>query len=252
MTVGLRSVDLNADAGESAADLQLFGTVTTVSLACGGHAGDPGLLRTALERAAALGLAAGAHPSYADRSGFGRVESGLPAAQLRELVLQQLEFLSGLADGAGVSLGHVKAHGALYNRLARDDEALHAFAAAVVEWRPDVRLFLPAGPRFAHFRTVLDGVRVRPVAEAFADRRYLADGRLAPRSLPGAVIADPAAVAGQALTLMQSGQVSSLDGPALAIRADTICLHGDHPGSLLAARTVRTTLESAGFTVQGL
>jgi UPF0271 protein len=236
---GRPAIDLNADAGEGFDGDELFRWVSSASVACGAHAGDAGTMAGAVERARAAGVAVGAHPGYADRERFGRVETGLAAAAIGELVERQVERLATLAARAGVRLAHVKPHGALYHRLVGDREAAAAAAAAIARLDPGLAVVGFPGSR------LLAAARERGLAaipEGFADRRYGADGALAPRSEPGALLGVEAAAA-QAVALAARGPA---DGP---LRPRTLCVHSDSPGAAAIARATRQGLESAGFDV---
>ncbi len=245
-------VDLNADAAESEADLELFSLVSSVNLACTAHAGDVPLLRRALQRATGLGVQAGAHPGYADRAGFGRVELGLSPAQIRLMVAEQLALIGGLAADQGVRLSHVKAHGALYNRIAIDVAAARAVAQVAAEFQPGIALFLPAGPRFETLSRELADLQVQPVPEGFPDRAYLSDGSLAPRSLPGAVLEDPLQVGSRALAMARGESFTTLDGGEMRFAARSLCLHGDHSQAAANASEVRRQVTEAGYRVAGV
>ncbi len=245
-------IDLNADAGETEADQALFSLVSSVNLACCAHAGDEPLLRQALRLAREHGLQVGAHPGYLDRENFGRIETGQSPEHIAELVTSQLQLLGRVADEEGVALGHVKAHGALYNRVAVDTAAAKALAGAVARHRPGMRLFLPGGPAFARLQAALRGTEVRPVPEAFPDRAYLLDGTLAPRSLAGSVLHDPQRVARNAVAMARGEPFPILGGGSLTLAASTLCLHGDNPEAFRNAVAVRDALQDAGFRLRGV
>jgi len=233
-------IDLNADVGESfgpwslGEDETLIPVVSSVNVACGFHAGDPATIERTVSLAATAGVAIGAHPGYADLAGFGRREMIVPPADLEAEVLYQVAALAGFAHAAGQVLHHVKPHGALYNRAARDPAVAEAIARAVTRVSTDLVLVGLAGS-VALEAARAEGLHV--AAEAFADRTYEPDGSLRSRHEPGAVIDDPAACARQALAL-----AGRADG-----RPDTICVHGDRPGATHRARAVRMALEEAGF-----
>jgi 5-oxoprolinase (ATP-hydrolysing) subunit A len=246
-------IDLNADAGESFGvwsmgdDSALFEQITSVNIACGFHAGDPSVMRETVRRAADAGLRIGAHPGYPDLQGFGRRSMGLTPREVEDLVLFQVAALAGVARAEGVRVAHVKAHGALYNQAARDPALASAIARAV-------RL-LDAGLVFVGLAgsAMLDAARavgLQVEAEAFADRAYLPDGSLAPRSLDGSVIHDPAVVAARAVRIVRDGRVTCLDERSdIAVHADTLCIHGDTPGASALAARIREALEAAGVRV---
>jgi UPF0271 protein len=246
-------VDLNADAGESFGtwalgdDAALLSSVTSVNVACGFHAGDPSVIRRTVRLAADAGVRVGAHPGYPDLQGFGRRAMVMTPSEVEDVVLYQVAALLGIARAAGVDLAHVKPHGALYNQAAGDQRLASAIARAAASLHTPLMLVGLAGS--ALIQAGIDaGLRV--VAEAFADRAYLADGSLAPRHMEGAIIHDPALVAGRAVRIVRDGCVQSLDGKALVpVRADTLCIHGDTPGAPSLARAVRAALEAAGVRV---
>jgi len=242
-------VDLNADVGEGAGgagdDEVLLDLVTSASVACGVHAGDPGTMRRTVEAAARRGVVVGAHPSYPDRAGFGRRPMDMPPAEVTEEVLAQVGALDTVARACGTVVRFVKPHGALYLHMADDARCARAVAEALRR-AGDLVLLAPAGSGTVE---VARAAGVRVATEAFADRAYLSDGRLAPRSLPGAVLTDPAEVARRALRLAVDHEVTTVEGTVISLTASSICVHGDTPGAGEAARQVRTTLEGAGVTL---
>jgi len=246
-------IDLNADAGESFGvwsmgdDSALFEQITSVNVACGFHAGDPSVMRETVRRAADAGLRIGAHPGYPDLQGFGRRSMGLSPREIEDMVLFQVAALAGVARAEGVRVAHVKAHGALYNQAARDRVVASAIARAVGR--------LDAGLVFVGLAgsAMLDAARevgLQVEAEAFADRAYLPDGSLAPRSQAGSVIHDPAVVAARAVRIVRDRSVTCLDQRSdVTVHADTLCLHGDTPGASALAARIREALEAAGVRV---
>jgi 5-oxoprolinase (ATP-hydrolysing) subunit A len=242
-------IDLSADVGEGADDLPLFTVVTSVSVACGAHAGDLETMEACVAEAQRRGVAVGAHPGYPDREGFGRRPMVLSDEDLTATLLDQIKALRAVCARQGVPLTHVKPHGALYNRAARDPSLARTIARVVARAGEGLALVGLAGS------TMLDaaaGEGVAGVAEAFADRRYLADGTLAPRSRRDALIEDPAAAASQALAIARGDPIETVDGTTLRIDAETICVHADTPGSIAGARAVRAALEAGGVRVAPL
>jgi 5-oxoprolinase (ATP-hydrolysing) subunit A len=246
-------IDLNGDAGESFGvwsmgdDSALFRQITSVNIACGFHAGDPSVIRETVRRAADVGLRIGAHPGYPDLQGFGRRAMGLTAGEVEDVVLYQVAALMGVARAEGVRVAHVKPHGALYNQAAREPVLAAAIARAVRQLDATLVIVGLAGS------ALLDAARqigLHVEAEAFADRAYLPDGSLVPRSREGSLIHDLAAVGARAVRIARDGCVTSLDGRSeVAVRADTLCIHGDTPGAAALAATVREALEAAGVRV---
>lgn len=241
-------VDLNCDLGEgSGHDAEIMPLISSVNIACGGHAGDEDTMRATVALALQHGVAVGAHPGLADRANFGRVEQPLTSAQARELVLRQVERLQAVAGAAGTQVGHVKPHGALYNMAARDAGLAQAVAEAVYE--VDSRLVLVglAGSRLVEAGQAC-GLRV--MHEVFADRTYQADGSLTPRHRPEALITEAARAAAQVLRMVREGRVRATDGSEVAIRADTVCLHGDGSHAVEFARAIVSALNSAGVQIR--
>mgnify|MGYP006281980411 FL=1 len=248
-------VDLNCDMGESFGrytlghDAAMLDVVTSANIACGMHAGDPLVMQQTVTEAVARGVAVGAHPGLPDRQGFGRRRMALPPAEIEAFLLYQLGALAGFAQAAGAKLAHVKPHGALYNWAAKDRESACAIARAVAAFDPD--LIVVTLPDSALAEAARDrGLRV--AREGFADRAYQADGTLVPRSEPGAVIHDPAQAAARAVQMVTQGEIQTLDGAALALEVDTLCVHGDTPDAVSIAAQLRRALEAAGVMVTPL
>jgi UPF0271 protein len=247
-------VDLNCDLGEIPAlvatgvDDALAASVTSINLACGGHAGDDTTMDRLVALAARIGARVGAHPSYPDRAGFGRVPTALTPDQVRATVREQLEALVRVARRHGVTVTHVKPHGALYHASAHHADVAEAVLLATRDTPgyEHAALVGPcAAPALDWWRTA--GAHV--LAEAFADRAYEPDGTLRARTLPGAVIEDPALAAGQAVRIALEHRVVSHMGEPVPLHADTLCLHGDAPGAVERVRAVRAALEGAGVTL---
>ncbi len=246
-------IDLNADLGESfgvwrlGADEQLLDLVTSANVACGFHAGDPLTLRTTCRLAADKGVRVGAQVGYRDLAGFGRRFLDVAQDDLAADVLYQLGALDAMCTAAGTRVRYVKPHGALYNAVVHHE----AQAAAVVE---AVRAYDPTLPVLglpgsALLRLAADA-GLPTVTEFFADRAYRVDGTLVPRTEPGAVLDDPDEIAARAVRLCTSATVRAVDGTDLPATAATICLHGDNPHAVEAARRVRAALAAAGVRIE--
>ncbi len=251
--IDLNDIDLNGDVGESYGrwhsgdDAALLNVLTSANIACGFHAGDPTVMRQTVRLAVAHSVAVGAHPGYADLRGFGRFEMELPLEQLQNDVLYQLGALHAMCKAEGAQLSHVKAHGALYNRMAREPGAALAVARAVADFNPDLPLLVLANsPAEQAVRKL--GLKLK--REAFVDRAYLPDGRLQPRGEAGSVLTDPEVVAARALQLATSGTVTAIDGSELNLTPDSLCIHGDTPDAAELAHRVRAGLEAQGVTVR--
>ena len=232
-------IELNADIGEGCNDAVLMPYLARVSIACGGHAGDAASMAAALRLAAEHGVAVGAHPSYPDRAGFGRRPLAASAEEIAAWVTRQTEVLAEQAMRLGLRLAHVKPHGALYNVAARDQGVAQAIALAVAALDPALVLVGLSGSQLA---VAGEAAGLAVLNEAFADRRYHANGQLVSRETPGALVIDPDMAAWQARALAEGEPVATLDGAALRVRADTICLHSDTPNALNIARAVHAAL----------
>jgi UPF0271 protein len=244
-------IDLSADVGEALAaagdvDEGLIPLVSSVNVACGAHAGDPTTIARTVALARAAGAAVGAHPSYPDRDGFGRRAMAIGPDELEASVAEQIATVAAAARAAGVLLRHIKPHGALYNAAAVDPVLADVVARAVVRADPSLALVGLAGSALLDAGRAA-GLRVR--AEAFPDRAYEPDGSLRSRALPGALVVDSAVVAARAVAMAVDGVVEAVDGTLVPLVADTLCLHGDTPGAVDHARSVRTALAAAGFEV---
>lgn len=230
MSACIRTIDLNADLGEGCPwDELLLDRVTSASVCCGVHAGDAETSLRTMQQAQARGVLVGAHPGYADRAGFGRIEQAMTAASVHRLVLEQVHALAEIGAPLGLELAFIKPHGALYNQAQRDTEIARGVVEAVAE------LQLPVlGQPHSVLEERAERIGVRFVKEGFADRRYRPDGRLVPRTEAGAILNDPAEIASQVLRLGEQG-------------IDTLCVHGDNPGSVTLADQVRAILVRAGI-----
>ncbi|MDR7099100.1 UPF0271 protein [Lysobacter niabensis] len=240
-------IDFNCDLGEGCGDdAAIIPLITSASIACGGHAGDEATMRTTLRLCREHGVAAGAHPGYPDRENFGRHEMPLAAARIGELVEHQLATLAGIAASENMRLAHVKPHGALYNLAARDRSVAEAIAGAIVRFDPQLVLFGLSGSRLT---AAGEAAGLRVAHEVFAERRYEADGTLTPRSRGDAVIHYLDETIAQVRGFVRDGSVTARTGERLALRADTLCLHGDRADAAAFARSIRDALESDGIRI---
>lgn len=250
----MKSIDLNCDMGElpeAVADgtqEALMKSITSANVACGGHAGDEQTMRATIDQALRHAVSVGAHPGYPDRVNFGRLELQMAPEEVADSVFQQVVALACVADACGANIVHVKPHGALYNQAVHNRELARAIAAGVAGWRRDVILVGLAGsPMLDVFRQA--GFAV--AAEAFADRRYEPDGTLRSRKHADALIRDPAEAGKQALQMVEQGSVTAGDGSTVRVDAQTICIHGDTPGSPQIAAAVAKMLRQAGVQLSG-
>ena len=242
-------MDLNADVGEGMDDATVLPYVTSANVACGMHAGDPTVMDETVKLALSRGIRVGAHPGYPDRANFGRVTVEMAADEIENLVVYQVAALEGFVRSRGARLTHVKPHGALYHDGGEFPDVARAIAEGVRRVGTHLVLVGAAGSM------VIGAGReagLTVAEEAFADRRYLADGTLVPRGEPGALVTDPDEAAEQAVRLAQDRMVIANDGSRIEVRADTICLHGDTPGAAQIARRIHERFQLAGIRIAPL
>lgn len=246
------TIDLNADLGEGFGawaltdDAGLLDVVTSANVACGYHAGDASTMRAVCRAAAAAGVQVGAQVAYPDLQGFGRRVMDIAPGELADQVLHQLAGLDGIARAEGTRVAYLKPHGALYNRIVTDAEQGAAVVAGVTAFDPSLpvlglpnAVWLPLAAAAGH-----------PVwHEAFADRAYEPDGTLVPRWEADAVLHDPAVIADRAVRMIVEREVVARDGTVIAIRPNSLCVHGDTPGAVAVAQAVRAALTAAGVTI---
>jgi UPF0271 protein len=241
------SVDLNADLGEgSGHDAELFEVITSANIATGFHAGDSDTMHAAISNAMQHGVAVGAHPSFFDRENFGRKELKVPNEEVFDAVAYQLGIFQAIASAVGVRPNHVKPHGALYNMAVRNGDLAEAIAHAIESVDPRLTLFAPDNTELSRAGEA-HGLKVAP--EIFADRNYLNDGWLVPRTRPDALLHDPKEAARRVLRMLREGKVRSVEGRDVDVRGETICVHGDTPGAVEFARELRTQLEHEGVKI---
>ena len=248
-------IDINSDVGESFGayrighDAGLMRSITSANIAAGFHGGDPSVLRETIRDAKTHGVAVGAHPGFPDLVGFGRRELHVTPKEAEDFVLYQIAAVAGVAWAEGVKVQHVKPHGALFNMAVRNAELSAAIARAVAALDRSLILFgLPGSEILKAGRAA--GLRV--AAEVFADRAYEADGSLASRRKPGSVIHDADQVVARAIRMVKDGTVVAVDGTVVRLEADTMCVHGDTPGSDDLAAKIRAGLEAEGVSVRAI
>ena len=240
-------LDFNCDLGEGCgSDADIVPLISSASIACGAHAGDEATMRATIQLCREHGVAIGAHPSFEDREHFGRRELVLDRTEVARLVQSQLARLAAIVAEEGARLAHVKPHGALYNLAARDRSVADAIAAAVAAFDSSLILFGLSGSQLP---LAGEAVGLRVAHEVFAERAYDADGTLAPRGTPGAVIDDLDSALAQVRTVLHEGVVIARDGSRVPLRADTLCLHGDRADAAQFARTLRQALDADGILI---
>ena len=246
-------MDLNSDLGESfgtytlGMDEALMDVITSANVACGWHAGDPVVMENTMRIAAAKGVAVGAHPGYADLMGFGRREMKITPDEAYAYVLYQLGALDAFAKVYKVKLQHVKPHGALYNQACKDEKLAMAICRAAQDYDRELMILAPYN---SAFRTAAEAIGQPFAAEFFADRAYMPDGSLVPRSQPGAVIHDPDEACRRVLQMAREGTVTCIDGTVLNMRCASVCVHGDNEAALASVKKIRAALESEGVILR--
>lgn len=249
----MKTIDLNCDMGEAFGnytmpnDDLLMDYISSANIACGFHAGDPGVMQQTVALAIKKGVAIGAHPGLPDLQGFGRREMKITANEAYQLTLYQIGALSGFVKAAGSKLKHVKAHGALYNMAAKDTDLAKAIVQAVYDFDPGLILYGLAGSKMiaeAHEKGILTA------SEVFADRSYQDDGTLTPRSMINAMISKEEDAINQVLNFALKQEVTSVNGNCIAVTAETICLHGDGEHAVAFAKLISERLKKEGISVK--
>jgi len=241
-------VDLNSDLGEGAGhDDEILSLVSSANIACGFHAGNPAGIFNSIRAAKEQGVAVGAHPSLDDRKNFGRTEMQVGGAEVYALVAYQVGAFQALCTAAEAKMNHVKPHGALYNMAMRDRELSDAIAHGVLAVDKGAILFAPAGTEL--FKAAHE-LELQSASEVFADRNYNGDGTLVSRTRPDALLRDPGEAAERVVRMLKEGKIRAIDGSDVAVRPETICLHGDTPGAVQFARTLRERLEREGVEIR--
>ncbi len=245
-------VDLNSDLGESfgnyklGCDEEVTKFVSSVNVACGFHAGDPLVMAKTLELARINGAAVGAHPGYPDLQGFGRRKMDCTPAELKAYTLYQLGALDAFCRASGLKMQHVKPHGMMYNTIAVDEVRAMAVAEAIAEFDSGLIFLALAGSRMI---SAAEKCGLRTASEVFADRAYMPDGTLTPRSMEGSVIRDRDEAIARTVRMIKEGVVTAINGEDIPIRAESVCVHGDNPKAVEFVRTIRERLEAEGIEI---
>ncbi|MBB5829707.1 LamB/YcsF family protein [Micromonospora carbonacea] len=245
-------MDLNADLGEGFGiwrlgdDEALLDLITSANVACGFHGGDPSTMRRVCAAAAGRGVAVGAQVGYRDLAGFGRRHIAYAFGDLRDETTYQLGALDAFCRAYRTRVRYLKPHGALYHAVSADESQAAALIAAIDDYDRDLPVLCAPGSVLAQLAT---GAGLRVIAEGFADRGYLPNGTLVPRTAPGALVTDPEQVAARAVRMATEQTVVAVDGTVVPCPVESICLHGDTPGAVASAELVRAALLDAGVTL---
>lgn len=251
----MKQIDLNCDMGESygtyklGMDEEIIRQITSANIACGWHAGDPLVMDHTVKMAVENGVGVGAHPGFPDRLGFGRRAMACSMAEIRLYLTYQIGALQAFCAVHGTRLRHVKPHGALYLMAVEDADVARAVAEAIVGVDPDLYYVALAGAKGETMTRIGREVGLKVVYEAFPDRAYTPEGTLQSRKIPGAVIKAPEMVTERALKMALENRVIAVDGSAISIAPDTLCVHGDTPTAVELTRSIRTALENEGVTL---
>ena len=246
------SIDLNADLGESfgrytlGMDEKIMEVISSANIACGFHAGDPMVMERTVRLAAEAGIAIGAHPGFPDLMGFGRRNMAVSPEEARAYILYQLGALDAFLRPMGIRMWHVKPHGALYNMAAADEQLARAICGAVKDFDPELRLVGLSGSLLIR---AAEKTGLRAISEVFADRAYEADGSLVSRRKPGAIISDEREALRRVIRMVKEGKVKAINGEEIAIRAESVCVHGDGEKALLFAKSIREALTANDIQV---
>lgn len=246
----MKTIDINCDLGEGIGNEEaIMPFISSANIACGYHAGDEKIIWTTVELCIKNKVAIGAHPSFLDRENFGRTEMNLDANDIYELVTQQLIIIDEITSDLNTSLQHVKPHGALYNLSARDKKVANTIARAVKDFNHELILFGSSG---SHSVKEAEKIGLKSCNEVFADRTYMDDGSLMPRSQPGAVIEDTDKAVQQAIQLVNDGTITTTSGKKIKLKAETICLHGDGKYAVDFAKAINEGLNKEKVLISAI
>lgn len=242
------TIDINCDLGEGCGnDAELMKYISSANIACGYHAGDADTMKRTVDLAVENGVAVGAHPGYRDRENFGRTNLDLPAKEIYNIVTDQISMLAEIARTRGVTIAHVKPHGAMYNQSAKNAEIAAAIVIAVKDFDPNLVLFGLSGSVSINEAAKIG---LQTASEVFADRTYQTDGSLTPRSQPNALITDDETATGQVLDMIKYGRVRSTEAIMIKIVAETVCIHGDGSKAVEFAKAIRHRLDEPCIAIR--
>ena len=244
---GLGEVDLNCDMGEGIGnDVDIMPFISSANIACGYHAGDEETMNRTIELAMQYGVSIGAHPSFPDMENFGRKEMYLDEQVLYDIIVLQIQVLDTIAESAGITIHHVKPHGALYNMGAKDPAIAAIIARSVKDIDPSLVFYGLSG---SHLINEAKNLGLKTASEVFADRTYQDDGSLTPRSQAGALIEVEKQALQQVLQMIKTGTVQTISGKTIPIIAETICIHGDGKHAAVFAKKINEVLKAEGIMI---
>lgn len=249
---GMVKIDLNCDLGESfgaytiGLDHKILPYISSANVACGFHASDPVVMANTVSMAKAAGVAIGAHPGYPDLQGFGRRNMNIPPNEVKAMVQYQIGALQAFCDANGMTMQHVKAHGALYNMAGKDEALAAAICEGILEVNKNLILLGLSGSQMLR---AAEKTGLKSASEVFADRAYQEDGSLVPRGTPGAMIEDEEEAVRRVIRMAKEGVVSANTGKEIPIRADSVCVHGDSPKALAFVQKIRAAMEAERISI---
>jgi len=244
------SIDINCDLGEGKPnDASIMQFISSANIACGYHAGDEATIRATIRLAIKNKLVVGAHPGFADKENFGRVEILLPAGDYYKLVMEQLVLFKDIADQEGVSIHHIKAHGALYNLSVKNEMVATEVAKAVHDFDPTLIYYALSNSSMLR---IAEDMGLKTASEVFADRNYMDDGTLIPRIQKNAIVTEPEAAAKQVLMMAKEKKAMSINAKPFSVKADTICIHGDLPQAYSFAKAIHKSLKENKIDVRSI
>ena len=249
------TIDMNCDLAESygvyriGMDEEILPYITSANLACGFHASDPVVMSKSVEACKRNSVAVGAHPGFPDLQGFGRRNMIIPPKEVKAMVMYQIGALDAFCRANGITMQHVKPHGALYNMAGKDYELARAVGEAIADVNPRLILMAQAG---SQMQKAAEEMHLKMAREIFADRAYEEDGSLVARNKPGAMITDENEAIERVITMVRQGKVAAITGKEIPIQADSVCVHGDGEKALLFVKKLREAFLTEGIQVRSL
>ncbi len=248
-------VDLNCDLGESfgiyklGLDEEVISYISSANVACGFHASDPLVMAHTVKLAKEAGVCVGAHPGFQDLVGFGRRNMNVSFKEVKAMVQYQIGALDAFCKAAGIEMQHVKPHGALYNMAGKDLKLAEAICEGIYEVNPKLILLALSGSEMVN---AAQNIGLKVAREAFADRAYEEDGSLVARAKEGAMITDEEVAIKRVVKMVKENKVEAITGKDIAIKVDSICVHGDGPKALEFVKKIKARLEAENIKITPL